>query len=135
MKFGEIKFDYYDNTASYVKYIMKLLEKEETLENIIIKEIYNGILNIYDEETVKETVDKNAMLFGLLENKIMSSNGKDKIRIISEIYSSYIRAMFHSYANGDLDSVKHFFDRMQERVIEITGSYSLFDSYNKNKSR
>lgn len=128
MKFSEIKVDYYDNTASYVKYIMKLLEKEDTLENIIVKEIYNGILNTYDDEKAKDTINKNAMLYGLLENKILSINGKEKIKLLDELYNGFIKGMFHNYANGDLDSVKYFFDRMQERVIEVTGSGKIFEN-------
>ena len=130
MKFGEIKADYYDDIASYYKFIMQRVEDKDTLKQVIVKEIFNGILSSLDKDLLEIKAKEILYSTALLENKLLSMISDERKIIIDTLYDNYILSMIYSYQNGDLDLVKMIFSYMHDKVMEISGYYGIFgDNY------
>ena len=62
-EFNSISYDYYSNTASYVRMILEMLPegKVSPKKKIIIKELYNFFLNHFDADKISEIASITAM--------------------------------------------------------------------------
>ena len=126
MKFGEIKADYYDDIASYYKFIMQNVEERDVLKQVIVKEIFNGILNSLDKDLLEIKAKEILYSTALLENKLLKMNSDEIKLMINTLYENYILSMIYSYQNGDLDLVKMLFSYLHDKVMEISGYYGIF---------
>jgi hypothetical protein len=126
MKFGEIKADYYDYILSYYKLVMQKVEIKGSLKQVIVKEIFNGILNCLDKDSLEIKLKEIFYSTALLENKLIQMNNDERKIVVKELYDNYILPMIYSYQNGDLDLVKMLFVYMHDKIMEISGYYGIF---------
>lgn len=117
------KFDYYNNTFSYMKIIMKNLNSDKkNLEVMVIKSLFNDIVEEMDSNKIYEMI----IISSLFEKKINSLNENEKRRLINDLYSCYIKSMIVNYVNNEMTMVKFFFDSLYSRVLDISGFYGVF---------
>lgn len=126
MKFGEIIADYYDDIASYYKVIMNEFEDKNFLKQIIVKEIFNGLLNSLDKDLVEVKIREILFASLLMESKLSKMDIKERKDCIKLLYDNYVEPMIYSYQNGDLDLVKYLFNYLHEKIKETSGYYGIF---------
>ena len=113
-------FDYYNNSFSYVKVIMKNLNNN--LESYVMREIFNEIVNDMDSNKIYEML----IVSSLFEKKLNSFNNEQKRNLINNLYSCYIKPMILNYSNNEMEMTKYFFDSLNSKVVSLSGFYGIF---------
>ena len=113
-------FDYYNNSFSYVKVIMKNLDNN--LESYVMREIFNEIVNDMDSNKIYEML----IVSSLFEKKLNSFNNEQKRNLINNLYSCYIKPMILNYSNNEMEMTKYFFDSLNSKVVSLSGFYGMF---------
>lgn len=113
-------FDYYNNSFSYVKVIMKNLDNN--LESYVMREIFNEIVNDMDSNKIYEML----IVSSLFEKKLNSFNNEQKRNLINNLYSCYIKPMILNYSNNEMEMTKYFFDSLNSKVVSLSGFYGIF---------
>ena len=124
-EFDNITFDYYSNTASYVKMIVEMLPegKVSSTKKWVIKEIYNFFLNHFNADKKNEI----ACISGMFREKISISNMEDIAKYADYIYSNFIENIIFDSINRE-----KIFDIMNESMKVYVGYYSEYRSANSN---
>lgn len=114
------KFDYYNNSFSFVKVIMKNLNNN--LEEFVMREIFNEMAGDMDSNGIYEML----IVSSLFEKKLNSLNETQKNKLLNDIYTCYIKPMIINYAHDEMDLVKLFFNSLKSKVLSMSGFYGLF---------
>ncbi len=114
------KFDYYNNSFSYVKIIMKNLNN--SLEECVVREIFNEMVSDMDSNDIYEML----IISSLFEKKLNSLSETQKNKLLNDIYTCYIKPMIINYAHDEMDLVKLFFNSLKNKVLSMSGFYGLF---------
>ena len=119
---SNISFDYYDETISYVKMIMKRLKNEDNIDEkeYIVKKIYNYLLSSYSSEMIEELVT-TSLLFESRLNKMKPVNASI---LVQSIYKNYLEKLIFNYYDRE-----NVFEEMNEEVKSIVGFYGIFKPY------
>ncbi len=119
---SNISFDYYDETISYVKMIMKRLKNEDNIEEkeYIVKKIYNYLLSSYSSEMIEELVT-TSLLFESRLNKMKPVNASI---LVQSIYKNYLEKLIFNYYDRE-----NVFEEMNEEVKSLVGFYGIFKPY------
>lgn len=115
--------NYYDELFSYLKTITNLTTKKGTsMEEYVVKEVFNGLVSNYKEEDIKKLV----FISSFFDNMISKMNDEEKEKFINELYLTYIKSMVNCFQIGDNDAVKVFFNRLKEKVEIISGYNAIY---------
>ena len=117
------KFDYYNNSFSFVKYIMNNINSsKKNLESLVVSDIFNNIVNDMDSQKIYEMI----IYSSLFEKKVNEINSKDKKNIINNLYELYIQPMILNYVNNEMEMTEFFFNSLKNKVISLSGFYGIF---------
>lgn len=113
-------FDYYNNSFSYVKVIMKNLNNN--MEELVMRDIFNEMVRDMDSNNIYEML----IVSSLFEKKLNSLNKAQKDDLLNNLYSCYIKPMFLNYMNDEKDMVKFFFNSLNNKIVSLSSFYGLF---------
>ncbi len=121
-----MKRDYFD-MFSHLKVIMSQMKKEKSLENYVLREIFNDEIKDKDEEEINNMKIYSALFENRL-HEIGRINQKEKDNLINALYDCYLdKGMIKNYSNGDIEAAKHFYKAFDERIKELSGYYEIND--------
>lgn len=116
-------FDYYGNTFSFAKVIMENVnDKKKDLKALVVKEIFNEIVNNMDSNEIYEMVIYSSMF----EKRLNELNVYEKKNYINNLQSCYLEPMIVNYINSEKEMVKFFFDSLKNKIISFSGFYNSF---------
>lgn len=117
------KFDYYNNSFSFMKYIMNNINSsKKNLESLVVSDIFNNIVNDMDSQKIYEMI----IYSSLFEKKVNEINIKDKKNIINNLYELYIQPMILNYVNNEMEMTEFFFNSLKNKVVSLSGFYGIF---------
>lgn len=113
---GNIAFDYYSNTSTYLKTVFDILPKEEVSlkRKALIIEIFNYMLNTLSRDQIAEIVNASLMF----NEKLMYEPSEYALIQAKYIYENFLdKMLFDSYNR------KKYFDIMNECIKVSSGWY------------
>ncbi len=110
--------DYYTEAFSYYRLIMRELGKEDTMENALLKEIYNGILGSLKEEDRKVLYCESVIMSGLLEHLV--SKEENRKEYFNTLYECYLKPLTYFYVSGNYDMMREMFLYIHNQLKEKT---------------
>lgn len=121
MKGNYIKFDYYSQRFSYLRFIMESLDRGN-IEEAIVGQIFNTFLSRLDSNEIEEIV----IYSSLFESRVNSLKEEEKQELLINLYNCYIKEMVINYSNRDMDTVIYFFKALMEKVKMYSGYYGIY---------
>ncbi len=121
--FKDISFNYYSNTASYVKTILNILPEEKVSQEkkAIIIEIYNYLISNLSESELKDIIKVSEMF----NEKLSVLSNQEIMTQVNFIYHSFLeKILFDSY-NREM-----YFNIMNECVKVCSGYYQEYNDSN-----
>ena len=121
--FNDISFNYYLNTATYVKTILDILPESEVSnkKKAVIMELFNLILNSQDKSKIDEVLQLSRKFD---ENLALSSNNEIMLQA-NYIYSNFLEKMLFDSFNREI-----YFQIMNECVKVYCGYYHELENDN-----
>ena len=121
--FNNISFNYYLNTASYVKTILDILSEKKisNKKKALIMEIYNYLLNSLSEDELSTIV----IISEKFNEKLINSSNQEIMMQVNYIYENFLEKMLFDSCNR-----KIYFDIMNECIKVYTGYYQEYSNNN-----
>ena len=111
-------------SLSFLGFVMKTLHKDETAENVFLREIFYGFIKMFSHDD--DLAGNIELLFDMSNNfnkLILGWKVEHRRQFCEEFYNEFIRIIIINYRNGDYDAAKVFFTLMLEKVKLQSGFY------------
>ena len=116
----------YNEMYSFIRVIMEVLSKKDTVEDLTVSEIFNSETSDMEEEDIIALY----VYSSLFENKLLMMDEEKRISLAKSLYETYIRTMIYEFSCGNFEIIDKIYNLFSERIKVLSGFYGIYgDEY------